>query len=294
MAEIFGKGTISSSKTTAINFGALNTAVTPNLMEDSATKWTPNYTTTGSIRDMRISSTSIFLWGSNTILKNPFSVAALPQSGPLPTAAPLFQPVNFTTVGQCADFGIFCNSVYSYCADRKTHGDQYSLYEWNGSKASGPISMSKLPSPEVHTSGISEIFGDPASTLYMLVQSGYIKEGRIPAGATLKALVLTGANAGSVLDVPKNITVSDNISSHNATIGGNRGTGHNGDDGIKETAPGMSSPARVALGVVGAVIVIGFAFAIVLRKRRQSKLMAMQEQSSTIHMQPTDGVGRRV
>lgn len=33
---------ISSSMNTAVNFGALNTAVTPNLMEDSATKWTLN------------------------------------------------------------------------------------------------------------------------------------------------------------------------------------------------------------------------------------------------------------
>ncbi|KAF9981533.1 hypothetical protein BGZ75_007114 [Mortierella antarctica] len=287
---------------TSLNFGALNTGVTPHLMEDSATQWALNFSTTGYIKNVRISSTNVFLWGSDTIFKNPFTVATLPQSGPLPTTAPLFQAVNFTTAGQCATSGVLRNSVYSYCADRKTHGDQYSLYEWNGSKSSGPISMTKLPSAEVFTTGISGIFGDPASTTYLLVQSGYMNGGRPTSGTILKALVLTGTNAGTVLDVPKNITVSDNLSSMNATTGGPEGPGRNGGSGGKGDdelfgtvpAPGMSSTVKVILGVVGAFLVIGFALAIVLRKRKQRKFMVMQEHSSTIHMQPTDGVGRRV
>ncbi|KAF9923930.1 hypothetical protein BGZ67_009611 [Mortierella alpina] len=211
---------------TSLNFGALNTGVTPHLMEDSATQWALN----------------------------------------------------------------------------KTHGDQYSLYEWNGSKSSGPISMTKLPSAKVFTTGISGIFGDPASTTYLLVQSGYMNGGRPTSGTILKALVLTGTNAGTVLDVPKNITVSDNLSSMNATTGGPEGPGRNGGSGGKGDdelfgtvpSPGMSSTVKVILGVVGAFLVIGFALAIVLRKRKQRKFMVMQEHSSTIHMQPTDGVGRRV
>ncbi|KAF9563066.1 hypothetical protein EC968_005004 [Mortierella alpina] len=286
-----------------ISFGALNTAVTPNMMEETTTKWALDFSTTGYINNMRISSTNVFLWGSNTIFKNPFSVATLPQSGPLPTTTPVFQAVNFTTAGPCATSGVLRSSVYTYCADRKTHGDQYSLYEWNGSKSSGPINMAKLPTPDVNTGVISEVFGDPTSTLYMLIQSGYTRGGRPTAGTTiLKALVLTGAKAGSVLDVPNNITVSDNLSSLNATTGGsggpgrNGGTGGNGDDSLRTAGPsGMSSTVKVVLGVVGALVIIGTAVAIVLhRRRKQRKFMVMQEQPSTILMQPTDGVSKRV
>ncbi|KAF8927634.1 hypothetical protein BGZ47_002000, partial [Haplosporangium gracile] len=122
--------------------------------------------------------------------KRSFSVATIPQSGPLPTTAPLVQSANYTIVGSCADLGVLGNSIYTYCADR----------------TSGPISMSELLSPEIYTNTISEIFGDPKSTIYMLVQSGYMEYGRLTSGSTLKALILTGASAGSVLNVPNNIT----------------------------------------------------------------------------------------
>lgn len=171
-------------------------------------------------------------------------------------------------------------------------------------KASGPISMSKIPSPEISTGGKSEIFGDPKSTLYMLVQSGLMDSDRLNH-YTLKALTLTGVSAGSVLDVPNNITVPDNISSFNSTggtggKGGNGGNGGNGgievdvDDWIRKTDSGLSSTVKVVLGVVGALLVFGLAAAvIVVRKRRQRKFAAMQEQPSMIPLQTTNGAGAR-
>lgn len=122
-----------------INFGALNTAVTPNLMENSVTKWTLDTSITGNLKTIRISATNLFVWGWSPkgFGELSFSVATLPQNGPLPTTAPLVQSANYTTVGTCADSGVLGNLVYTYCADRKTHGEQYSLYEWNGSKGVG-------------------------------------------------------------------------------------------------------------------------------------------------------------
>ncbi|KAF9081304.1 hypothetical protein BGX29_004598, partial [Mortierella sp. GBA35] len=46
----------------------------------------------------------------------------------------------------------------------------------------------------------------------MLVQSGVLPESVDGYSSyTLKAVVLTGSSAGSVLDVPNNITVSDSV-----------------------------------------------------------------------------------
>ncbi|KAG0306194.1 hypothetical protein BGZ99_001826 [Dissophora globulifera] len=177
-----------------INFGALNTAVTPNLMEDTGTRWNLS----------------------------------------------------------------------------KLHGSQYSLYDWNGSKASGPISMSQLPDPG-YAMTATGIFSDTSSTTYMLVQSGSFENASYFPGTFLKALVLTGASAGSVLDVPNNITVPNNLSFVNAT-GSAGGNGSNGDDGSGKTVAGLSPTVRVVLGIFGALIVIGLVvFGIVVRKRRQRK-----------------------
>lgn len=158
------------------------------------------------------------------------------------------------------------------------HGVQYNLYEWNGSKAVGPISMSQSPDTDTYSNTISGIFGDPTSTTYMLVQSGYTGTG----ATTLKALVLTGASAGSVLDVPNNITVPNNLSFSNTT-------GGNGDDGSGKSVSGLSSTVKVVLGIFGVLIVIGLAFGIVVRKRRQRKFVVMQEQPSMMLVQTTTG-----
>lgn len=76
--------------------------------------------------------------------------------------------------------------------------------------------MSQLPVKDMYTYATTAIFGD-SSTSYMLVQSGalspdYAKSGGSGFGSyVLKAVALTGAAAGSVLNVPNNITVQDNI-----------------------------------------------------------------------------------
>ncbi|KAF9307653.1 hypothetical protein BG003_000418, partial [Podila horticola] len=91
------------------------------------------------------------------------------------------------------------------------HGQTYQLFAWDGTKAVTPISMAKLPVKDQYSNAITGVFGD-SSTTYMLVQSGVLPESVDGYSSyTLKAVVLTGSSAGSVLDVPNNITVSDSV-----------------------------------------------------------------------------------
>ncbi|KAI1293448.1 hypothetical protein EDD11_008365 [Mortierella claussenii] len=91
------------------------------------------------------------------------------------------------------------------------HDQSYQLYVWDGSKALSPVGMSQLPLKDQYTSSVTGMFGN-SSTTYMLVQSGRLPSQYDSAGTyTLKALVLSSASAGTVLDVPNNITVPDNL-----------------------------------------------------------------------------------
>ncbi|KAG0316267.1 hypothetical protein BG000_004921, partial [Podila horticola] len=174
---------IPGSVGTTINFGVLNTATTPNMMENSATTWSVRSTITGS---------------------------------PLPTSAPSLQLGNYTTPVTCSDPGALGAKVYTYCAVSQIHGNEFKLFVWDGTKNLDPIGMSQLPVKDMYTYATTTIFGD-SSTSYMLVQSGALSpdntksEGSGFGSYVLKAVALTGAAAGSVLNVPNNITVQDNI-----------------------------------------------------------------------------------
>lgn len=86
--------------------------------------------------------------------------------------------------------------------------------------------MSQLPLKDQYTAAVTGVFGDSSIT-YMLVQSGKLSSQDGSAGSyMLKALTLTGSAAGFVLDVPNNITVSDNLAfyANQAAAGGGGGT----------------------------------------------------------------------
>ncbi|KAF9205199.1 hypothetical protein BGZ59_000604 [Podila verticillata] len=140
---------IPGSVSVSIKFGSLNTATTPNTMENSATTW---------------------------------SVAQI-------------------------------------------HGNEFKLFIWDGNKNLDPIGMSQLPVKDIYTFATTAIFGD-SSTSYMLVQSGGLSPDDAQSGGpgfgsyVLKAVALTGAAAGSVLNVPNNITVQDNIAFFGRSEGG--------------------------------------------------------------------------
>ncbi|KFH66619.1 hypothetical protein MVEG_07144 [Podila verticillata NRRL 6337] len=161
---------IPGSVSVSIKFGSLNTATTPNTMENSATTW---------------------------------SVAL----------------GNYTTPVTCSNPGAMDAKVYKYCPV------SFKLFIWDGNKNLDPIGMSQLPVKDIYTFATTAIFGD-SSTSYMLVQSGGLSPDDAQSGGpgfgsyVLKAVALTGAAAGSVLNVPNNITVQDNIAFFGRSEGG--------------------------------------------------------------------------
>ncbi|CAO3568853.1 unnamed protein product [Mortierella alpina] len=194
-----------------LDFGVLNKAVTPNMMENTGPKWLYDSSITFMLDGILASTTKLFLWGSALNFDKLFGMASLPQTGPLPTTAPALQLYNFTVPTGCLKPQVFNDQFYRICAITETHGQTYQLFAWDGTKAVTPISMAKLPVKDEYSNAITGVFGD-SSTTYMLVQSGVLPESVDGYSSyTLKAVVLTGSSAGSVLDVPNNITVSDSV-----------------------------------------------------------------------------------
>ena len=111
--------------------------------------------------------------------------------------------------------------------------------------------MSQLPLKDQYTSAVTGVFGD-SSTTYLLVQSGTLSP-QYGSGVSymLKALTLSGSAAGSVLDVPNNITVTDNLT-FNATLAGGGGGGGGGG--------GLSKRDSWILGVCVALVALCFCY----------------------------------
>ncbi|KAG0079424.1 hypothetical protein BGZ93_003192 [Podila epicladia] len=217
------------------------------MMENSPTKWSISSTITGYVEDLRASATKLFVWGVAGGSGDLFAVADLPQSGPLPTTAPSLRLGNYTTPVTCSIPVALGDKVYKYCPVRQTHGDEYKIFAWDGIKAQDPIGMSQLPVRNMFTDAIAGIFGDSSAT-YMLVQSGKLQPQSGASGIgshVLKALALTGGAAGSLLNVPNNITVPDNIAFYaDASGGGNFG------DSLK-TVVGIGNTIRWILYSIG-------------------------------------------
>ncbi|KAG0026402.1 hypothetical protein BGZ81_006412 [Podila clonocystis] len=267
--------------TTVINFGVLNTATTPNMMENSDTKWSFSSSITGYIEDMKITSTKLFLWGVAGGSAKLFGVADLPQSDPLPTTAPSLQLGNYTTPISCSIPAAIGEKVYKYCTVRQLHGDEYKLFSWDGSKALEPIGMSQLPVEKMYKDTITGIFGD-SSTSYLLVQSGRL-EAQYGASGTgshvLKALALTGGAAGAVLNVPNNITVSDNIAFYANGAGGGGGLG----DTIQAVV-GLTAAVKWIISGFSSLIVL---CCLILCFRRRRKVVYVEEQPAIVAIQTT-------
>ncbi|KAF9128459.1 hypothetical protein BG015_004335 [Linnemannia schmuckeri] len=225
------------------SFGALNTATTPNMMESSPIKWSIGSTITGYVEGMQTSATKLFVWGVAGGSGYLFAMGNLPQSGQLSAVPPSLQLNNYSTSGTCSYPGVIGDKVYKYCSITQTHGTEYKLYSWDGSKSLDPIAMSQLPVANMLTSTVTGIFGgsnssSSSSTAYMLVQSGRLRGRNGSPGYSnymLKALALTGPSAGSVLEVPNNITVTDNIECY-----------------IKAASGGLSSSVYAA--IIGSLI----------------------------------------
>lgn len=133
--------------------------------------------------------------------------------------------------------------------------------------------MSQLPIKDTFSSAIlTDIIGDSSST-YMLFQSGRLspeatKSGNPGFGSyMLKALALTGAAAGSVLNVPNNITVPDNIAFYPSAAGGG--------DGL-QTIIGLATILRWIFGILGALSVC-CAIVCVRRRRQRAAVLYVQE-----------------
>ncbi|KAF8928410.1 hypothetical protein BGZ47_001653, partial [Haplosporangium gracile] len=187
---------------TTISIGALNTATTPNMMDSSPTKRSIGSTITGYVEGMQTSATKLFVWGVAGGSGNLFAMGNLPQSGQLSSVPPSLQLSNYSTSSTCSYPGGIGDKVYKYCSVTQTHGTEYKLYSWDGSKA-----------PTTRIFGDNDSFSS-SSTTYMLVQSGELGDRHGAPGYgnyMLKALSLTGPSAGSVLEVPNNITVTDNF-----------------------------------------------------------------------------------
>lgn len=72
--------------------------------------------------------------------------------------------------------------------------------------------MTQSPTDTMDSHTVSAVFGD-SSTSYMLIQSANTASaGASAAPVQVKALVLSGTAAGTIVDVPNNVTVSDNLS----------------------------------------------------------------------------------
>ncbi|KAI9231003.1 MAG: hypothetical protein BYD32DRAFT_456444, partial [Podila humilis] len=136
---------IPGSVSVSIEFGSLNTATTPNTMENSATTWSVASTITGYVEGIKITATKLFIWGIAGGSGNLFAVADIPQNGPLPTSAPSLQLGNYTTPVTCSNPGAMDAKVYKYCPVSQIHGNEFKLFIWDGNRNLDPIGMSQLP-----------------------------------------------------------------------------------------------------------------------------------------------------
>ncbi|KAF9277233.1 hypothetical protein BGZ74_003421, partial [Mortierella antarctica] len=101
-----------------LSFGALNTATTPNMMENSDIKWSFDSTITGYVDGMKTTGNKLFVWGVAGSSGNLFGVGDLPQTGSLPTTAPSLQLGNYTTPVTCSIPAALGDKVYKYCPVR--------------------------------------------------------------------------------------------------------------------------------------------------------------------------------
>ncbi|KAG0360523.1 hypothetical protein BG005_010547 [Podila minutissima] len=255
-----------------LGFGALNTATTPNMMENSDIKWSFDSTITGYVDGMKTTGNKLFVWGVAGSSGNLFGVGDLPQTGPLPTTAPSLQLGNYTTPVTCSIPAALGDKVYKYCPVRQTHGDEYKIFAWDGTKAQDPIGMPQLPVKNMFTDAISGIFGD-SSTTYMLVQSGHLAPQYGASGFgtyVLKAVALTGGAVGSVLNVPGNITVLDNIAFY---------AGDTGD--IGKTMTGLSTIVRWVIGIFGASFALGCLYGCI-RHKKKADVVVVEEKIAVV------------
>ncbi|KAG0026401.1 hypothetical protein BGZ81_006411 [Podila clonocystis] len=276
------------------SFGALNTATTPNMMENSDTKWSfdvRNYLYFDAcllgiwsafwyVDGLRTTATKLFVWGVAGTSGYLFGVGDLPQAGSLPTIAPSLQLGNYTTPVTCSTPVALGDKVYKYCPVSQTHGDEYKIFAWDGIKAQDPIGMSQLPVKNMFTDAIAGIFGDP-STMYMLVQSGHLapQYGASGFGSyVLKAVALTGGAAGSVLSVPGNITVLENIAFYAGDTGGG------GDLG--KTVTGLSIIVRWVIGIFGFIFGLGCLYGCIRHKRRK-EFVVVEEKPAVLAVHTT-------
>ncbi|KAF9323201.1 hypothetical protein BG006_001665, partial [Podila minutissima] len=263
---------IPSSVGKTLSFGALNTATTPNMMENSDIKWSFDSTITGYVDGMKTTGNKLFVWGVAGSSGNLFGVGDLPQTGPLPMTAPSLQLGNYTTPVTCSIPAALGDKVYKYCPVRQTHGDEYKIFSWDGTKAQDPIGMPQLPVKNMFTDAISGIFGD-SSTTYMLVQSGHLTPQYGASGFgtyVLKAVALTGGAVGSVLNVPGNITVLDNIAFY---------TGDTGD--IGKTMTGLSTIVRWVIGILGAIFGLGCLYGCI-RHKKKADVVVVKEKTAVV------------
>ncbi|KAH7033867.1 hypothetical protein BKA57DRAFT_497326 [Linnemannia elongata] len=195
----------------SLTIGMLNKAVTPNMLVSTNTTWSLGSSVT-SVDRLKLSATTMFMWGAGASSNPLFGVATLPQTGPLPTTGPSLKLGNYTTPVKCASPQVYNEKLYQYCAVNQVHGQTYEIDGWDGTKAMSPISMTQSPTDTMDSHTVSAVFGD-SSTSYMLIQSANTASaGASTAPVQVKALVLSGTAAGTIVDVLNNVTVSDNLS----------------------------------------------------------------------------------
>ncbi|KAF9080113.1 hypothetical protein BGX29_002565 [Mortierella sp. GBA35] len=276
--HIFIPGTAGAT----FSFGALNTATTPNMMENSFNKWPVGSTITGYVDSIKTTATKLFIWGVAGGNGRLFAVGDLPQGGRLSSTPPSLQLGNYSTPVTCSDPVAIDDKVYKYCSISQTHGKEYKLYAWDGSKALDPIAMSQLPVKDSNSFTVTGILGggdSSSSTTYMLVQSGRLYGQYGSSGYStyvLKALALTGPSTGSVVDVPNNITVSDKIAFYKATDGG-------GDLG--DTLGNVVKTAwmiRYIPGALGLLIALCCVFCCVRRYRARNQPVIVVEEEPPV------------
>ncbi|KAG0232841.1 hypothetical protein BGW42_007850 [Actinomortierella wolfii] len=147
------------------------------------------------------------------------------------------------------------------------HGSEYKLHVLDGSKVLDPISMPKKP-VESYPSPVSGIFGD-GTTSYMLFQTGRLE--KYSSNYQLSALALFGPSAGILMDVPNNITVSDNIG-YSPEADGNSG--------------GLSIALRWIIGLVSCCTIL--CVIQYIRGRRQPKVIYVKDPRSQGGMVTTE------
>ncbi|KAF9579261.1 hypothetical protein BGW38_004551, partial [Lunasporangiospora selenospora] len=174
----------------------------------------------------------------------------------------------------------------------QNHGTENKLYSWDGTKAAEPIAMSQLPLDATYTKYRAGIFGD-ASKSFMLVQTGNLNGDSTYnrfGNYKLSAVQLTGAGAGSILDVPNNITVKENISfsmysesgAPGSGNGGNGGNGGSGPGDVISTIVGISVAVRWVIGVASAITAFIFIFGMYRLCVRRRKAVVVEQPTPLI------------